>query len=272
MASMMDSLTKLGLFNGNMPNMTSTANGSSSLVDTILTTAGHSSPLVHLLLFVYRFLGIQTGLDPSAILTLGGILWGFQYLFFQAYNWVENFVERHLMCSIAVSQDDSIYYHIMEWMSKQPNLNNNRYLTAQTIWRSAWEEDEDSAEDGQSHLFWTDAGEGGQKYLNFSNHAARSVRGRWPQTRLLACDRCPGMRTQRMLTVYQVPRFVPAMGSTSFWHKKIRFRLYRKKESLVNSSGWQAMKDQEEIKISCYGRSISKRQSLDPCAEGGQDN
>jgi hypothetical protein len=61
-----------------------------------------------------------------------------------------------------------------------------------------------------------------------------------------------------MLTVYQVPRFVPAMGSTSFWHKKTRFRLYRKKESLMNSSGWQAMKDQEEIKISCYGRSISK--------------
>jgi hypothetical protein len=26
----------------------------------------------------------------------------------------------------------------------------------------------------------------------------------------------------------------------------------------MNSSGWQAMKDQEEIKISCYGRSISK--------------
>jgi hypothetical protein len=40
------------------------------------------------------------------------------------------------------------------------------------------------------------------------------------------------------------------MGSTSFWHKKNRFRLYRKKESLMNSSGWQAMKDQEEIKIS----------------------
>jgi chaperone BCS1 len=186
----MESLTKLGLFNGNMANnITSPVNGSSSLVDTILTSAGragHSSPLVHLLLFVYRFLGIQTGLDPSAILTLGGILWGFQYLFFQVYNWVENFVENHLMCSIAVSQDDSIYYHVMEWMSKQPNLNNNRYLTAQSVWKSAWEEDEDSAEDGQSHLFWTDAGEGGRKYLNFSNHAARSVCERKPQLRILA--------------------------------------------------------------------------------------
>lgn len=47
------------------------------------------------------------------------------------------------------------------------------------------------------------------------------------------------------------------MGSTSFWHKKVRFRLYRKKESLANSNGWgSAFKDTEEIRISCYGRSI----------------
>lgn len=48
------------------------------------------------------------------------------------------------------------------------------------------------------------------------------------------------------------------MGSTGFWHNRTRFRLYRKKESLVNVGGYRAMKDQEEITISCYGRSISK--------------
>lgn len=60
------------------------------------------------------------------------------------------------------------------------------------------------------------------------------------------------------LTALQVPQFVPAMGSTGFWHNKTRFRLYRKKESLVNIGGYQAMKDQEEITIACYGRSIGK--------------
>lgn len=60
------------------------------------------------------------------------------------------------------------------------------------------------------------------------------------------------------LTVLQVPQFVPAMGSTGFWHNRTRFRLYRRKESLVNIGGYQAMKDQEEITIACYGRSIGK--------------
>ena len=61
-----------------------------------------------------------------------------------------------------------------------------------------------------------------------------------------------------MLTMLhrQGPRYVPAMGATGFWHKGTYFCVYRRKESLMNTSGWGTMKDQEEIKISCFGRSI----------------
>lgn len=182
MAFVMDTL-RSGLFSGSLPsmnmnmsmNMTAGNNGSSNIMDTILTTAGQSSfPHIQILLFLQRFLGINMGLEPSVILSLAGMLWGLQYLLFQAYNRVDDFIDRYFMCSIAVSQDDSIYYHLMEWISKQPGLANHRFLTAQSIWRSAWEEDEED-EDGERNLLWTDAGQGGRKYLNFSNHAARSV-------------------------------------------------------------------------------------------------
>lgn len=56
----------------------------------------------------------------------------------------------------------------------------------------------------------------------------------------------------------QSPRYVPAMGTTGFWHNGTYFRVNRKKESFMNTSGWSAMKDLEEIKISCFGRSIGK--------------
>lgn len=50
------------------------------------------------------------------------------------------------------------------------------------------------------------------------------------------------------------------MGSTKFWHKGMYFRIYRRKETLMNTSGWGgAMKDLEELKIYCFGRSMSRR-------------
>ncbi|CAH0020983.1 unnamed protein product [Clonostachys rhizophaga] len=232
-ASMMNSLTKLGILNHDkMPNMTTGTNGTAAagLMDTLLASASQASPVLQLVLFVYRLLGLPFGLDPSILLTVAGTLWAAQYAIFQVYHYIEGIVEKHLMCSITVNDNDSIYHHLMEWLSKQPSLNNNRYLMAQTVWKSAWEEDEEDDENGvESHLFWTDGGQGdGGKYLNFSNQAARSV-----------------------------PRYVPALGTTGFWHKGTRFRVYRRKESFVNTSGWSAMKDQEEIKISSFGRSIA---------------
>lgn len=46
------------------------------------------------------------------------------------------------------------------------------------------------------------------------------------------------------------------MGVTSFWHRGTYFRVCRRKESVMNMGGWSAMKDVEEIKISCLGRSM----------------
>ncbi|UKZ70607.1 uncharacterized protein TrAtP1_011582 [Trichoderma atroviride] len=203
------------------------------MVDTILTTTGHASPLAQLVLFVYRLLGTQFGLDPSMVLAILGFVWGALKIGSQIYDSIQRFVDDYLMCAMYVSEDDHIYMHLMKWLSHHPSIKNNQYLMAQTVWKSAWEEEDEL----EGALFWTNGGEvdgGDNMYLNFSNQAAKSS-----------------------------PRFVPAMGSTAFWHKGTYFRVYRKKESFVNTHSWGGpMKDLEEVRISCFGRSIDPIKQL----------
>lgn len=196
--SMMESLSKLGFFNNNGSSYdantsteNSTADGNSlpdGFMDSLLASAGFgfttSSPLVQLILFLHRQVGVHLGIDPSLLLTLLGVLWGAQYFISQLRVYVGEVIESYLMCSIMVGQQDDIYDHLMLWLSKQPKLVRDRSLTAQTVYKSAWEED-DEAENEEEHLHgldqtlvqWTATGQGGggTRYLNFSNQARRSV-------------------------------------------------------------------------------------------------
>ncbi|KOS17192.1 putative mitochondrial chaperone [Escovopsis weberi] len=205
---------------------------SATVMNTLLATAGHASPLMQMILFVHRILGSNFGSDPSAVLTLVLFLWAFCKIGSVLYDHAEGLIDKYFMCAMFVSEDDQIHSHLMKWLSNQPSIRNNQYLMAQTVWKSAWEEEDEI----DVALLWTDGdGEGGEKkYLNFASHEARSN-----------------------------PRFIPAMGHTSFWHKGTYFRLNRRKESLVNTRGWgSAIKDVEEIKISCFGRSIEPIKQL----------
>jgi chaperone BCS1 len=232
MVSVMDTLGKMGLpiFHHNLSNNSSTNNNTSpfppGIMDTLLSSAGLTSPLLQILLFVYRLLGSHLGIDPTVILTIFGVLWGFSKIVSQLYSQVEGLVDRYFMCAVYVSEQDRIYDHVMKFMSQLPSIKKSQYLTAQTPWRSAWEDEDEN----EVTLVWTDGGEGegSPKYINFANHAAKSS-----------------------------PRYVPAIGATAFWHNGSHFRIHRKKESFV-TTGWQAMRDTEEIKITCFGRSISE--------------
>ncbi|UKZ72736.1 hypothetical protein TrVFT333_000370 [Trichoderma virens FT-333] len=196
----------------NSPNVPFSAGG---MMDTILTTTGHVSPLAQLVVFFYKLLGTQFGLDPSMVLAILGFIWGALKIGSQIYDYSQRFVDDYLMCAMYISEDDHIYMHLMKWLSHHPSIRNNQYLMAQTVWKTAWEEEEEL----EDALFWTDGGEvngGNRMYLNFANQAARSS-----------------------------PRFVPAM------------------ESFINTHSWGGpMKDLEEIKVSCFGRSIDPIKEL----------
>jgi hypothetical protein len=144
------------------------------VMDSLLATAGRISPLMQLILFVYRMLGAHLGLDPSLVLTLLGIFWGVSKVAGQVYVQVGDFIDRHFVCAMYVSEHDQIHSHLMNWLSRQQSISKSQYLMAQTVWKSAWEEEDDL----ESTLFFTDGGDAdsGRQYLNFSNQAARSVR------------------------------------------------------------------------------------------------
>lgn len=158
------------------------------VMDSFLASAGMASPLMQILLFVHRTLASQLGLDPSLILTLLGFFWAVSKIASQTYGLVAGFVDRHFMCAIYVSEYDQIYGHLMKWLSQQQSIRSSQYLMAQTVWKSAWEEEEEL----ETALFLTDAGDSGgeRKYLNFSNQAAKSVcfgLPRFPQVWRVAC-------------------------------------------------------------------------------------
>ncbi|GAB0137469.1 hypothetical protein EsDP_00005733 [Epichloe bromicola] len=150
----------------------SAASFPAGVMDSFLATAGQASPLMQVFFFVYRMLGSYLGLDPSVLLTLLGFFWAFSKIGSQIYAHISDLIDRHFMCAIFVSEYDHIYSHVMKWLSQQPRIRNSQYLSAQTVWKSAWEEEEDL----ESALFFTDGGDGDsdRKYLNFSNQAARS--------------------------------------------------------------------------------------------------
>lgn len=247
MVSMMDSLSlqlsplfqqqqqQNGTASGGGGNNTTDAGGfPAGIFDTLLTTAGTVSPLSQLLLFVYRLLGTQFGIDPSVLLTAVGVIWGLSKIFNQVYFYVESVVERFLMCSMQIGEDDHIYDHIMKFLAQHPSIKSSKQLTAQTVYRSAW--DDDDEEDEGKALFLTNGGDdenSGNQYLNFSNQAATSS-----------------------------PRYIPALGRSGFWHKGTYFKLLRFKEAFANSNGWGPMKDIESIKIGCFGRSINPIKEL----------
>lgn len=143
------------------------------ILDSVLTTAGQASPLLQLFLFIYKLVGAQLGLDPSILLTCLGCLWGLSKLFDQVWAIIDNFITGHLRCTVCVTEDDQIYNTLMQFLSEQQDIATNRHLTAQTVYKSAWDEEEDSTDALATTM--VEDNQDSPKYLNFASDAARCV-------------------------------------------------------------------------------------------------
>jgi mitochondrial chaperone BCS1 len=209
-----------GAFNSNMTaaNITGGVPG----LEGIITLLGSRNPLVQLFMVLHQVVGSRVGIDPTMILTLVGFAWAASRIWRQFFMAIYRFICEYLMASIHVSSGDEIYLHMIKWLASQPNLVNSRSLTAETLSKTAWEE-EDEADVLATRI--SPDGEG--VYLNFSNQEAKMP-----------------------------PRFVPALGVHGFWFEGSYFRLHRKQESFLEDSGsGQTFKDKENLVISCLGRS-----------------
>jgi mitochondrial chaperone BCS1 len=134
--------------------------GAANVVENIL-------PLLGLRGFapVYRYIGGWLGWDPTSLLTVVGVIWAANKFLRQIFYFFYGVVTEHLMSTIHISSTDDIYLHLMSWLARQPRMVNSRALMAETISKTAWE-DEDESNVARDHS---------GLYLNFSNQEARAV-------------------------------------------------------------------------------------------------
>lgn len=191
-------------------------------LEPIIHLLGARNPLVQILMLLHQVVGSRIGLDPTMFLTLMGFVWAFNRIWRQLFMAVYRLVSDYFVSSIHIASADEIYLHLMKWLASRPRLVNSRSLTAETLSKTAWEE-----EDEADVLATRISADGEGVYLNFSNQEAKMP-----------------------------PRFVPALGTHTFRFGNTYFRLHRQQESfLEDSSSGQTFKDRENLVISCLGRS-----------------
>lgn len=199
------------------------SNGTLPGLEPIIALLGARNPIVQVLMVVHQVVGSRIGLDPTMFLTMLGFLWAFNRVGRQLVNSITRFATDYFMSSIHIASSDEIYLHVMKWLAAQPRLVNSRALTAETLSKTAWEE-----EDEADVLATRISADGEGVYLNFSTQEAKMP-----------------------------PRFVPALGVHGFFYNGNYFRLQRKQESFMedSQSGNTTFKDRENLVISCLGRS-----------------
>ncbi|KAK2002695.1 hypothetical protein LX36DRAFT_221586 [Colletotrichum falcatum] len=170
-------------------------------------------------------IGSNLGLDPTVVLTLVGFFWAANRVVRQVYGAVFRLIQDNFMSSIHITSTDEIYTHMMKWLALQPLMASSRSLTAETVSKTAWEEEEEL----EALQTGTVAGSSGgdAEYLNFSNQEAKAP-----------------------------PRYVPAVGVHGFWYKGRYFRLHRKQQSIFDGEGdYGTFRKEEDLIVSCFGRS-----------------
>ncbi|OHF02799.1 hypothetical protein CORC01_01900 [Colletotrichum orchidophilum] len=200
--------------------------GNNKMMESLLPMlGGQFNPVVRSLMLLYQMIGSNLGIDPTLILTLAGFFWAANRVVRQAYGAVFRLVQDNFMSSIHISSTDEIYTHMMKWLALQPLMASSRSLTAETVSKTAWEEEEE-LEALQTRTI-AGSGSGATEFLNFSNQEAKAP-----------------------------PRYVPAVGVHGFWYKSRYFRLHRKQQSVFDGeANYGTFRKEEDLIVSCFGRS-----------------
>ncbi|GJC93418.1 mitochondrial chaperone protein [Colletotrichum higginsianum] len=147
--------------------------GNTKMMESLLPMlGGQFNPVFRSLLLLYQMIGSNLGIDPTLVLTLVGFFWAANRVARQVYGAVFRLIQENFMSSIHITSTDEIYTHMMKWLALQPLMASSRSLTAETVSKTAWEEEEEL----EALQTRTIAGSGGgnTEYLNFSNQEAKA--------------------------------------------------------------------------------------------------
>ncbi|KAF6824926.1 mitochondrial chaperone BCS1 [Colletotrichum plurivorum] len=208
----------------NMTNGKSYSSNSKMMESLLPMLGGQFNPVVRIVMLLYQMIGSNLGIDPTVVLTLVGFFWAANRVVRQVYGAVFRLIQDNFMSSIHISSTDEIYVHMMKWLALQPLMASSRSLTAETVSKTAWEEEEELEALHTRTIAGT--GDGDAEYLNFSNQEAKAL-----------------------------PRYVPALGLHGFWFKGRYFRLHRKQQSIFDdAASYGTFTKEEDLIISCFGR------------------
>ena len=140
------------------------------IMESLIPLLGARNPVVQVFMVLYKLIGSRTAFDPTIILTLLGFIWAGNKLWRQVYHGLYGLVSEYLMANVHISSGDDIYLHMMKWMAAQPKMVNSRSLTAETLSKTAWED-----EDVSDVLTTRISADGSGVWLNFSNQEAKAV-------------------------------------------------------------------------------------------------
>ena len=173
---------------------------------------------------IARFLFEAIGFDITLLVSICVLTFGL--VTSARYIWSHAFeqFERYFMSYIMIDSDDDIYEQMMDWIATQKVSKNSRKLIARTDDREdAWNlEDEDMDEIDMDNL------------INFSHMEAKVA-----------------------------PKFQPSFGTHIFFHRGHLFT-FKRGQKQVMSSGWggSMVRDEEDVKLTCVGRSTQPIKDL----------
>ncbi|KFA69294.1 hypothetical protein S40285_09137 [Stachybotrys chlorohalonatus IBT 40285] len=188
--------------------------------ETFFDTTLQASPIFP---FIRRLVDSHFGFDPTIILTIVGISWGWgiHRLILQLYLFPRRLFDRYFLYTIYVHEHDPIFNELMDLLSQLPDIKNNTSLMACTIWKGLLD-DYDDHSDALSSIDSGGLGNSSDEYPNFST-----------------C--CNGTSVS----------FRPAAGFTTFRYGYRRFYVH-----LQTEHTHPAAKPTQIIGLSCYALSM----------------
>ena len=175
---------------------------------------------------ISKFLLDTLGFDITLLVSICFLVFGLATSLNFAAKHAYRLFEEYCMSYIRIDSDDDIYEHIMEWLASQNISVHSRKLMARSGRENAWD-----LVDGDTAIEELDP----NTLMNFSNWDAKVP-----------------------------PRFQPSFGNHLFLHKGRIFQFKREEKQVMSSSGWggHIMKDDENVVLTCIGRSTQPIKDL----------
>ncbi len=172
---------------------------------------------------ISKFLLDALGFDITLLVSVCFLVFGLATSLTFAWKHLYRQFEEYCMSFIRIDSDDDIHDHVMEWLASQKISKTSRKLMAKTGRENAWDMLDETVAEPELDP---------SNLMNFNNWDAKVP-----------------------------PRFQPSFGSHFFFHRGHFFQ-FKREQKQVMTGGWPMVRDDENITLTCIGRSTEPIKEL----------